>query len=81
MEGGGGGGDGGDHGGAGEVLDGGVQEDGGHGQGGQHDQQPENLASRLYLVNTYFELFCISWTKESKDGEFFLLVFHIVFQT
>ena len=44
-----GGGDGGDHSGAGEVLDGGVQEDGGHSQGGQHNQQPENLASRLYL--------------------------------
>ena len=51
MEGGGGGGDGGDHGGAGEVLDGGVEEDGGHGQGGQHNQEPENLASRLHLVN------------------------------
>ena len=65
MEGGGGGGDGGDHGGAGEVLDGGVQEDGGHGQGGQHDQQPEDFAPRLHLENmkavrnvgchTYFE--------------------------
>ena len=51
MEGGGGGGDGGDHGGAGEVLDGGVEEDGGHGQGGQHNQQPENLSSRLHLEN------------------------------
>ena len=49
MEGRGGGGDGGDHSGAGEVLDGGVQEDGGHSQGGQHNQQPENLASGLYL--------------------------------
>lgn len=86
MEGGGGGGDGGDHGGAGEVLDGGVQEDGGHGQGGQHDQQPENLASRLYLVNmntvrsfgchTYFEI--VLYFLESKDGEkVFLLVFFL----
>ena len=49
LEGGGGGGDSGDHGGAGEVLDGGVQEDRGHSQGGQHNQQPENLTSRLYL--------------------------------
>ena len=50
LEGGGGGGDGGDHGGAGEVLDGCVEEDGGHGQGGQHNQQPENLTSRLHLI-------------------------------
>ena len=67
LEGGGGGGDSGDHGGAGEVLDGGVQEDGGHGQGGQHNQQPENLTSRLYLEISFIFRYMI----RAKEAPFF----------
>ena len=44
-----GGGDGGDNGAAGEVHDGGVEEDGGHSKGGQDNHQPQDLSTRLNL--------------------------------
>ena len=53
-QGGGGGGDGGHYSAAGEVLDGGVQEDGGHCQGGQYDHQPQDLSTRLNLLTNIY---------------------------